>query len=105
MALWWKSVVLRVSGHYSTLSRIFEDPAPSDIRWGQVEDLLEALHAKVIRGPGDHTRIMLNDEYEDVQQLKRGSSPNSGTIKSIRQFLERVGVSPNSIKEFLRKVD
>ena len=80
--------------HEKTLAAIRAEPVRSNIRWRDVEALLESLGASVESRGGSRVHISLNGI--DASFHRPHPSPNSdrGAIKSIRRFLAEAGISP-----------
>ena len=77
-----------------TLNRIFEKPERSDIPWSNVESLFIALGAEIYEGRGSRVRVALNDVRAVFHRPHPDRVTNKGAVKSVRRFLQEVGVIP-----------
>ena len=77
-----------------TLNRIFEKPERSDIPWSNVESLFIALGAEISEGRGSRVRVALNDVRAVFHRPHPDRVTNKGAVKSVRRFLQEVGVIP-----------
>jgi len=46
--------------HLKTLESVFKTPVQSNVKWSDIEKLLEALGAELSEGSGSRVRIVLN---------------------------------------------
>lgn len=83
-------------GH-ETLQKIFQDPPATDLQWVEIQDLLKRL-AKEHGGTysdgseaGARILIWLNNCMGVFEYPQR---PNVGTIKDLRDFLEKARIAP-----------
>ena len=77
-----------------TFNRIFEKPERSDIPWLNVESLFIALGAEISEGKGSRVRVALNDVRAVFHRPHPDRVTNKGAVKSVRRFLQEVGVIP-----------
>lgn len=77
-----------------TLDKIFEKPERSDIKWANIEGLFIALGAEVSEGSGSRVRVALNDVRAVFHRPHPAKVTNKGTVRSVRRFLQEVGVRP-----------
>ena len=77
-----------------TLDRIFEKSERSDIPWSNVESLFIALGAEISEGRGSRVRAALNDVRAVFHRPHPDRVTNKGAVKSVRRFLQEVGVIP-----------
>ena len=77
-----------------TLDKIFEKPERSDILWANIEALFIALGAEISEGSGSRVRIALNDVRAVFHRPHPAKVTNKGTVKSVKRFLQEVGVTP-----------
>ena len=75
-----------------TLDKIFEKPERSDIQWADIEALFIALGAEISEGSGSRVRVALNDIRAVCHRPHPAKVTNKGTVKSVRRFLQEVGV-------------
>jgi HicA toxin of bacterial toxin-antitoxin, len=77
-----------------TLDNVFEKPERSDIKWANIEGLFVALGAEISEGSGSPVRVALNDVRAVFHRPHPAKVTNMGTVKSVRRFLQEVGVRP-----------
>jgi hypothetical protein len=77
-----------------TLDKVFEKPERSDIKWANIEGLFVALGAEISEGSGSRVRVALNDVRAVFHRPHPAKVTNKGTVKSVRRFLQEVGVRP-----------
>jgi hypothetical protein len=77
-----------------TLDKVFEKPERSDIKWANIEGLFVALGAELSEGSGSRVRVALNDVRAVLHRPHPFKVTNKGTVKSVRSFLQEVGVRP-----------
>lgn len=78
--------------HRKTLSAIFAQPIPPDIRWTDIEALLRALGADVTEGAGSRVRVILNGTPAIFHRPHPKPVTDKGAVKAVRRFLQSVGV-------------
>ena len=72
--------------------RFFKDPVQSNIKWRDIENLLTALGANISEGNGSRVRIELNGIRAVFHRPHPEKITDKGAVKSMRRFLENVGV-------------
>ena len=81
--------------HQRTLELIFARPVSANVRWTDVEALLEELGAEISEREGSRVEVFL---FGLVRVFHRPphSSPNTdkGAVAAIRKWLEENGVKP-----------
>lgn len=82
------------NGHRKTLSNIFERPTKSDIRWAEIEALVEALDGKVVERAGSRVAFELNGRTAIFHRPHPQPHTKKGAIDAVRQFLRNAGVKP-----------
>lgn len=86
-----------MSHKYAALIRsIFHDPAPANIHWREIESLLHHLGAEVEGHHGARFRILLNRHEFFFHHLHNSNTCSKQSIKDLREFLGRSGVTPSS---------
>lgn len=80
--------------HHKTLKRIFETPARSDVRWVDIETLLEALGARIIEGRGSRVSFILKGKVAVFHRPHPRPETDKGSLKSVRKFLLKAGIEP-----------
>ncbi|MEM1213046.1 MAG: type II toxin-antitoxin system HicA family toxin [Planctomycetota bacterium] len=82
------------SRHRKTLERLFQKPAPANMRWADIEALFIALGAKMIEGAGSRVTFTLNDVQHTFHRPHPGKEATRPMARSARGFLENAGVQP-----------
>ena len=77
-----------------TLNKIYEDPVRSDVKWNDIESLLNAKGAEITEGKGSRVRIQLNGVKAVFHRPHPSPETDKGALKSMREFLRNAGVSP-----------
>lgn len=80
--------------HRRTLSRIFEVPARTDVRWQDVEALLLRLGAETSEGRGSRLRVALGGVRAVFHRPHPRPETDRGALRSLRRFLMEAGVEP-----------
>lgn len=80
--------------HRRTLASIFDVPVRSDVRWADIEMLLEALGAELTEGRGSRTRVYLNGVRAVFHRPHPRKETDKGALRSVRRFLVNAGVAP-----------
>ena len=75
-----------------TLIAIFEEPVRSNINWGDIERLFEALGGEVSGGKGSRRRVFLNGRKAVFDGPHPESDTDKWAVKSLRRFLLEAGV-------------
>ncbi len=79
-----------------TLRAIFTIPIRSDIKWKDIEKLLEALGARVSQGKGSRVRVALNGIKAVFHEPHPEKETDKGAVKAVREFLENAGINPEN---------
>ncbi len=77
-----------------TLSDLFKEPVPSNIKWTDIESLLSALGAKLSEGNGSRVRVELNGERAVFHRPHPEKTTDKGAVRAVRRFLLNAGVKP-----------
>ena len=80
--------------HRRTLEAILEKPERTNIAWRDIEALFIALGAEISEGSGSRGRVALKDVRAVFPRPHPRKETNKGAVKSVRRFLEAVGVKP-----------
>lgn len=76
-----------------TLTRIYAEPVPADIRWHEIEALLRSLGAEMSEGAGSRVRVALNGVRAVFHRPHPSPNAKRGAVRSVRDFLETAGVT------------
>jgi hypothetical protein len=80
--------------HKKTLELIFARPISGNIKWKEIESLLEGLGAKITEREGSRIGIVLFEEIQVFHRPHPSPDTDKGAVSSIRKWLERNGVKP-----------
>lgn len=75
-----------------TLQLIFADPAPSDLPWRDIEQVILALGGEISDGKGSRRRVKLNGVFAVFHRPHPENVTDKGAVKSVRRFLENAGI-------------
>jgi len=79
--------------HLHTLKLIFTNP-PANISWKDIEALFKNLKAEITEGRGSRIRIALKGRRAVFHRPHPHKETDKGAVKSVRRFLENIGVKP-----------
>ena len=80
--------------HRRTLTRVFQKPTPSDIRWEDLEAMLLACGVKVVERAGSRVGLIKDGQRMVVHRPHPKPSVGRATVRDIAAFLKAVGVEP-----------
>jgi predicted RNA binding protein YcfA (HicA-like mRNA interferase family) len=83
--------------HRKTLIDIFTEPVRADIRWDDVENLMQALGAEVSQGKGSRVRFAFNDVKATIHKPHPQPELKKYSVKKIKLFFENAGISEDLI--------
>jgi hypothetical protein len=75
-----------------TLKAILEDPIRSDIRWSDIESLIEALGGVITQGNGARVRFRIGDIAATIHRPHPKSEINKAGVKDLRVKLKEWGI-------------
>jgi hypothetical protein len=84
------------SKHRNLLRAIFQDPISANIHWREVESLLHHVGADIEPAHGARFRVVLGRFEAFLHHPHQSNVCDRQTIKSLREFLARAGVTPSS---------
>ena len=82
------------SRHRQTLSRIFAEPPPADLRWSDIEALFKSVGAEISEGAGSRVRVALNGVRAVFHRPHPGPDAKRSAVRAVRGFLIAAGVTP-----------
>jgi hypothetical protein len=82
------------SRHRRTLSRVFSDPTPADLRWGEIEALLRSAGAEISEGAGSRVRVVLGGVRAVFHRPHPGPETRRSVVRAVRDFLAAAGINP-----------
>ena len=77
-----------------TVRAIFEHPERADIRWSDIENMLQSCGAKISEGRGSRVRIALNGSLAVFHRPHPKKVTGKGAVRSMRRFLNQAGIKP-----------
>ena len=77
-----------------TLQRVFQQPAPTDISWEDVESMLRVVGVELGQRPGSRVSLVKDGEVMVVQRPRPGPLTVRATVRDLAAFLKAVGVKP-----------
>lgn len=77
-----------------TFEAIFKQPTPANIGWTEVEALLMGLNSERNEGDGSRVRFKLNGVVSVFHRPHPGNECTRPQIRTVRDFLERSGNTP-----------
>jgi hypothetical protein len=80
--------------HQKTLEQIFSRPVSGNIKWSDIESLLQVLGAKIKEREGSRIGVVLFGEIQVFHRPHPSPDTDKGAVSSIRKWLERNGVKP-----------
>ena len=78
----------------ATMERIFADPTPADIRWSDIETLLQSLNADLSEGAGSRVRVALKGVRAVFHRPHPSPVAKRPSVRAARDFLEAAGMRP-----------
>ena len=76
------------------LASILSRPISDDIKWRDVESLLNGLGAEIEERAGSRVTVYLNNRTAVFHRPHLGPNLDKGAVRDLRRFLENVGVNP-----------
>ncbi|MCB1897199.1 MAG: type II toxin-antitoxin system HicA family toxin [Zoogloeaceae bacterium] len=83
------------SKHRNLLRQIYQDPAPGNIQWREVESLLSHLGADIEPGHGARFHVRLNRREFVLHHPHHGNTFGRQDVRHLRDFLASAGVTPS----------
>jgi hypothetical protein len=80
--------------HQQTLSRIFAQQTPADLRWSDIEALLNAAGAELSEGDGSRVRVVLNGVLAVFHRPHPSPVTKRGMVRAVRDFFVAAGIRP-----------
>jgi hypothetical protein len=75
-----------------TLQAIFHEPTRANVKWTDVESLLNYLGAEISEGSGSRIRIILNGVKAVFHRPHPRKDTDKGALVSVRRFLENARI-------------
>jgi hypothetical protein len=80
--------------HRRTLGRIFAEPTLADLRWSEIEALLQAVGAEISEEAGSRVRVALAGVRAVFHRPHPSPEIGRGLVRAVRDFLAAAGVEP-----------
>jgi hypothetical protein len=80
--------------HRHTLAALFENPVRADIRWKDIQALLEGCGAEISQGRGSRVRIAFHGIRAVFHRPHPRKETDRGAVGSMRRFLIEAGIKP-----------
>jgi hypothetical protein len=80
--------------HQQTLSHIFAKPTPADVRWSDIEALLNAAGAELSEGDGSRVRVVLKGVRAVFHRPHPSPVIKGGMVRAVRDFFVAAGIKP-----------
>lgn len=80
--------------HDATLAAIYAKPTRANIRWADIESLLESCGAEVSEGSGSRVRVALNGVRSTFHRPHPRPEVGKKVVEAVRDFLTQAGVEP-----------
>lgn len=80
--------------HQKTLELIFKRPVSGNIRWADIEALLESLGAEMQEAEGSRVTVCLFDEIQVFHRPHPSPDTDKGAVAKVREWLKANGVTP-----------
>lgn len=79
--------------HERTLNAIFARPISGNIKWRDVEALLNNLGAVLSERSGSRVSVFLNGRVAYFHRPHPSPNMDKGAVRDLRKFLENVGIT------------
>ena len=80
--------------HQKTLELIFKRPVSGNIRWADIEALLESLGAEMQEAEGSRVTVCLFNEIQVFHRPHPSPDTDKGAVAAVREWLKANGVTP-----------
>jgi hypothetical protein len=80
--------------HQKTLELIFKRPVSGNIRWADIEALLESLGAEIGEAEGSRVTVFLFGEVQVFHRPHPRPDTDKGAVAAVREWLKANGVAP-----------
>ena len=84
--------------HKKLLRSIYTDPISGNIRWREVESLLNHLGAEIDYHHGARVRVLLNKAEGQLHRPHHNGACTKQDVKHLREFLAHAGVTPSALE-------
>ncbi len=80
--------------HKEVLSKLYEVPIRSDIKWDDVVKLFESLGAEILQGSGSRIKILYDESPLFLHRPHPGKWLKKYMVKKVQEFLQEKGIQP-----------
>jgi hypothetical protein len=80
--------------HQHTLSRIFAQQPPADLKWSDIEALLNVVGAELSEGDGRRVRVVLKGVRAVFHRPHPSPVTKRGMVRAVRDFFVAAGIRP-----------
>ena len=87
-------IFLMNRNHRKTLAAVFATPISGNIEWRRIERLFKAAGCEVIEGSGSRITILHKGRKATFHHPHPGKDALRYQIRTAREFLENIGVTP-----------
>jgi hypothetical protein len=77
-----------------TLARVFAEPTPADLRWAEIEVMMQAAGAQLSEGSGSRVRVALGGVRAVFHRPHPDPNTKRSPVRAVRDFLIAAGVTP-----------
>ena len=87
-------IVSMNSRNRRTLEAVFTQPTKTNIKWDDIEKLLEAVGAQILEGDGSRVRITKDAAKIATHRPHPAKEAKPYQVEAAREFLVKLGVTP-----------
>ena len=80
--------------HLKTLDAIFKNPISANIKFKDIEGLLQALGADIQEREGSRIAVVLDGQVRVFHRPHPSPNTDKGAVMSVRKWLEQLGYEP-----------
>ncbi|MBV8046977.1 MAG: type II toxin-antitoxin system HicA family toxin [Paludibacterium sp.] len=80
--------------HQATLALLFKRPVSGNIRWSEIEALMQELGAQIIEREGSRIAVVLFGQVKVFHRPHPSPETDKGAVESVRKWLDANGVRP-----------
>lgn len=85
--------------HQKTLQAIFKNPISANIKFKDIEGLLNSLGAEISEREGSRIAIVLDGQVKVFHRPHPSPNTDKGAVMSVRKWLDTLGYAPNDDSE------
>ena len=89
------AIIEAVNGtHRKTLERLLTDPVNGNIEWARIESMLKAAGCKVVECAGSSVTFEFSGRKMTLHRPQPGKEALRYRVCAVREFIERIGITP-----------